>query len=127
MSNQYNTAWQRLQRDRRYQNTLNQVGTTTWVRQVSRVEWTKSSFNVYYRVGNYEYHKNIIDLVRIYAGRLNQSKRDKISATAPSSIVVIRENRLCYESGCPFNTGIRSTYSFYEDDIKSWIENALTA
>ena len=126
MSNQYNTAWQRTQRDRRFQETLSREGQTACARKITKVEWGKSSCTVYYQVSNYEYHRNIIEQVRKYAGRLNQEKRDLISKAAPEYITVIRDNKLCYMQGCPYNTGIRSQYSLAEDDIEEWIKNALS-
>ncbi|MBO7131977.1 hypothetical protein J6V85_01775 [Candidatus Saccharibacteria bacterium] len=126
MSNQYNTAWQKTERDKRYKRTLNNAGRTTWVREVSRLEWGKSSCTVFYRVGNYECKKNIIKEIRKYAGRLNQEKRDKISKATPECITVIRDNELCYMQGCPYNMGIRSYYSLDEREIREWVADALS-
>ena len=126
MSNQYNTAWQRAQRDRRFQETLSRMGQTTWVRRITRVEWGKSSCTVYYQVSNCEYHRNIIELVRKYAGRLNQEKRDLISKATPEYITVKRSNEPCYMQGCPYNMGVRSCYSLAEEDVKEWIKKALS-
>lgn len=125
MSRQYNTVWQRLDRDRRYERTLRRVGQTRCARKVTKVVWGKSSCTVYYQVGNYEYKKNIISEIRKYAGRLNQEKRDKISEYAPEYITVVRDNESCYEQGLPYNTGIRSHYSFDEGEIEEWVTSAL--
>ena len=114
-----------MKRDERYERTLSRVGRTTWTRKITRVEWGNSSCVVYYQVYDYECRKNIIKEIRKYAGRLSKEKRDKISKATPEYITVIRDNELCYEEGCPHNTGIRSRYSLAEDEIAAWVANAL--
>ena len=128
MSNQYNTVWQRHDRDKRYQATLRECARVEanedgwWnVRTVTRIVWTKTSCTLYYEAKGVEYHRNIIQYVRRYLGRLNDKKRAWVVENAPKEITIHTYGEPCYMQWQPYNLGVRYYHEISASDLKEWL------
>ena len=129
MSHQYNTAYQRQQRDRRFSNLMEKFDNASmndgWhEHDVIRLEWRKSSYMLFFEFNGYERHINIIDECRKMCGRLTKATRVKIEANVPQSIHIHTSAELYYSPGCPYNIGgYRYVHYPKLEDLEQWLSN----
>ncbi len=129
MSHQYNTAYQRRERDKAYARSMAQFESAYkkegWYEcEIERFEWRKSSYMMFVK-GIFK-PINIKEWAQDYFGRVTKKVRDAIESNAPDIINVYCSVDTIYQQGCPYNYG-GYVYRFKpsDKDMNIWMQKAF--
>lgn len=92
--------------------------------KITRLEWKKSSYILFFNIDGSEHHINISESCRAFCGRLNVAMRQKIEESMPEEIGIETQCIQFFNIGAPYNFGYRTVYKIDYDDLKKWLTKA---